>query len=591
MIALLHVAPLRNLFILALLLLAGLAEGVGIATVLPLLALTGLATGTSPNANEGMLGDLESGALSDAFADIFEFIGYTPGLGELLILIVLVFWLKAGLVLFARAQIGYAASQFATALRVELLQGLMRARWPYFTGQPVGLIANAVTTESSNAAAAYSSTFNLITLAIQILVYLGIAVILSWKLTVSAIVVGGGVFTAFHVLTTLARRAGRQQRISFNKIVGNLVDNLQGIKPVKAMALENLVGPMLEAETQVLNRALRLQVISKAGLQALIEPTLVSILAVGLFLTISLLGASLTGAIVVAIVFYRTLAKLMHLQGTYQTFAINENFLQSISRKLGDVTDERELLAGQRQPKLDRAIEFKDVSFSFGENQVLDRVSLSVPAGKITAIIGPSGSGKTTLVDLVIGLFRPQSGEIYLDGAGLADIDLRAWRRLIGYVPQELILFNDTLLANVTLNDPEISEADAIEALRAAGAQSFIDKLPDGLHSMAGERGTQLSGGQRQRIAIARAIARRPKLLLLDEPTTALDPRTEAEICNTLKALSSQLTILAISHQQAIRQIADIVYNIDDGTVRSENEQRATTDEDRDTVADMPASA
>lgn len=140
---------------------------------------------------------------------------------------------------------------------------------------------------------------------------------------------------------------------------------------------------------------------------------------------------------------------------------------------------------------------------------------------------------------------------------------------MIGYIPQETLLLHDTVMNNVTLGDPELTEADAEYALRTAGAWEFIKSMPQGIQSIVGERGGKLSGGQRQRIAIARALAHRPALLILDEATTALDPDTEAAICNTLQQLRGKLTIIAISHQPALANIADLIYRIQDGGVVS----------------------
>jgi ATP-binding cassette subfamily C protein len=149
----------------------------------------------------------------------------------------------------------------------------------------------------------------------------------------------------------------------------------------------------------------------------------------------------------------------------------------------------------------------------------------------------------------------------------LEQVDLRQWRRMIGYVPQESILLHETVLWNVTLGDPEVNEADVEAALRAAGAWEFVVELPQQIHSSVAERGTALSGGQRQRIAIARALARRPKLLILDEVTSSLDPQTEAAICRTLQGLRGGLTMLAISHQPAVVEAADRIYRIQSGEV------------------------
>ena len=142
---------------------------------------------------------------------------------------------------------------------------------------------------------------------------------------------------------------------------------------------------------------------------------------------------------------------------------------------------------------------------------------------------------------------------------------MRRWRRQIGYVPQELLLFHDTLLANVTLGDDRITVSEVEQALRAAGAWSFVKTLPEGLDTIVGERGIRFSGGQRQRISIARALVRRPRLLILDEATASLDPTTEKELCKTLAGLRGQVTMLAATHQAALTEVADAVYRIQHG--------------------------
>jgi ATP-binding cassette subfamily C protein len=198
---------------------------------------------------------------------------------------------------------------------------------------------------------------------------------------------------------------------------------------------------------------------------------------------------------------------------------------------------------------------------------VLQNVSLEFPKGRIITIFGPSGSGKTTLVDLVTGLLRPQNGEVWIDNLPLAQVNLKSWRKMIGYIPQETILLHDTVLNNVTLGDPTLREADVQEALRAAGAWEFVDAMPLSMQSIVGERGGSLSGGQRQRISIARALVHKPKLLISDESTSGLDPQSEAAVCDTLQQLRGELTILVISHQPALVKIADIAYRIQNGKV------------------------
>ena len=184
---------------------------------------------------------------------------------------------------------------------------------------------------------------------------------------------------------------------------------------------------------------------------------------------------------------------------------------------------------------------------------------------QVVAIHGESGSGKTTLADLIVGLYQPGKGCILLDGTPLHEFELASWRRSIGYVLQESLLFDESVLMNVTLGDPAYGQEDAERALRMAGAWDFVSKKEKGLDHQIGERGGIVSGGERQRISLARALIGRPALLILDEATTALDPETEQAICDTLRTLGSGVTILSISHQAAMRAAADSVYTMSNG--------------------------
>ena len=209
----------------------------------------------------------------------------------------------------------------------------------------------------------------------------------------------------------------------------------------------------------------------------------------------------------------------------------------------------------------------EDVSFSYADRLVLDSVSIEIPAGCVTVLMGPSGAGKTTIADIILGLYPPDRGRVLLDGVPLDEIDLRSWRRSVGYVPQELVLFHDSICANVALGDPSVGEAEVRRALEMAGAWEFVEALPQGLWTGVGPGGAKLSGGERQRIALARALMGRPKLVILDEATSALDPETERQICVNVRRLAGQTTVLAITHRPALLEIADRRYRVEDGRV------------------------
>ena len=556
-------APVRIFFnmrgrtqvtVLACLLLASLAQAFGIATMLPLLALiSGGETATSPAAGMVM-------RLLDA-------IGLPATLGSLTAVIVAGVFLKAALVFLAMNHVGYAVADLVMRLRSRLIDGLLRVRWSYFTSQPVGRIANAVSLEAARAGQAYLVAAQVLATLIQAAVYIGLAFLVSWKVALVAIVIGGVVVSSLSRLIDMSRRAGRRERKHTSALVEQISDALVGIKPLKAMARHAQVARFLERKIRSLRRALRRQVLSQQLMRSLQEPMQVMCLVVGIYLAVTFWSTPVADLLVMAVLMERTVATVSRVQQQLQLAAANEASYWTMHRLIEEAEAAREPMTGSELPTLTQGCALRDVHFAFGDKPVLDGVSIEIPANQVTVITGASGTGKTTMTDLLLGLYWPDSGEVLVDGTPLERIDLQQWRSMIGYVPQELIMFHDTVLANVTLGDPDLSEEKARAALVAAGAWDFVASLPEGLHSTVGERGLKLSGGQRQRIALARALVHDPKLLILDEVTSALDPETEAEICRNIQDLAQQVTILAITHRPAWVDAADRVYRLgNDGT-------------------------
>ena len=274
-----------------------------------------------------------------------------------------------------------------------------------------------------------------------------------------------------------------------------------------------------------------------------------------------------TDVIIMAIMLVSTNSILSPLQRVVLRFIQSYDLYRSLVDLLNETAAAAENAGGSLPPAFEREIAFERVSFGYGDRLVLRNLDLTISRGSITALAGPSGVGKSTTIDLIAGLYEPLAGHIRIDGVDLRELDLQRWRHLLGYVPQEVTLFHDTVFRNVSLWEEGATEADVVAALQVADAWSFVTGLPDGLHQMLGERGHRLSGGQRQRISIARALVHKPKLLILDEATTGLDPQTEGEICEVVRRLCIEqgLTVLAISHQPAWQRIADRVYTIVDG--------------------------
>ena len=356
------------------------------------------------------------------------------------------------------------------------------------------------------------------------------------------------------------------KRLLLIPLLARLTDTLLSVKPLKAMGQEHLVDSVLAMETNRLNKALRRQVFSSALLNAAQEEMFTIVIALGMFVALVQFGMPLATVMVLVVALGRMLAHFGKVQKQYQKMVIAESAFWSIRSTIEAAHQAEEPLAQRGvSPSFQHSIRLQDVAFAYGDKALLQQLSMDIPRGSLTALIGPSGSGKTTIIDLIIGLLQPRSGAVLIDGVPLSELDLKAWRRMIGYVPQETILLHDSVHHNVTLGDPARSAADVEYALRGAGAWEFTASLPEGVHSTVGERGGRLSGGQRQRIMIARALVHRPKLLILDEATSALDPASEAEICDTLGKLRGQVSILAISHQRGLARIADRVFRLGHG--------------------------
>jgi ATP-binding cassette, subfamily C, bacterial len=558
--AMLKLAPLRNSVIVFLLLISGLLEGIGIAAFLPLFGVLGIKKGSGNESQARPSSD--EGSVSALILDVFEFFGVNPELGLLLALIAALFWLKGAFSLLASVQIGYAAADFATNLRMTFLSRLAKAKWSFFTAQPTGEISNAMTVEAARASAAYSVTISLVALVIQVAVYLGMALLFSLALTLVTAFAAVFIFGILYYFILMMRRSTAQEQRSTDEISVQIIDSLSNMKPLKAMANENLILSLIETETGSLHSALRKQYFAGAAQKTLSEPLLIGLMCIGLYLVMNTLEVEIAALMVLALIFHRAISRATQVQSTYQAIVRHGKFVSSVLQKLETAALNAEKAHAGLTPTLSNSIKFEEVSFRYDTQVVLDRVSLSMPANSLTTIFGPSGSGKTTFADLVTALYEPESGDIKVDGISLSDIDVSSWRKKIGYVPQDLTLVSGSIAKNVSFGDTSISESEIELALKKAGAWEFVSKLEAGIHTSAGERGAQLSGGQRQRIAIARALVRNPLLLVLDEPTTALDEKTEAEICATLRDLKNNVTILAISHQPALCEIADQVINM-----------------------------
>jgi len=546
------------------LIVAGLAEGLGFASLIPLLAIA--------------TGDIQRGdsAAATFMYDSFAAVGLSPTLPVLIVLFVLAMTCKSLLTLLAMRYVGFASATVATNLRLSLIRQILRVRWGFFTAQPLGRIIHAASGEAGRVAAGYVVAANCLSNVIMTLVYVFTAIAISWKF--SLVGFGFGIVIAFmlHYFVRMARTAGKRETRHQRELALFLTDALNSIKPLKAMGRESHFAGVLEERIQKLRKALRRVVTSQESRKSF-QDIMMAVCLGGIFYAlIGIWSYQLSEVLVLGLLLSRTMSSMGRLQSYYQKAAILQAPQIELKKFIAQATAAEERPPAGATPTLERGCRLEAVSFAYGEKRVLEKADLDIPARQITVLTGPSGAGKTTITDLIIGLYPPSEGRVLIDDVPIDRLDIRKWRRMIGYVPQELVLFHDTVLANVTLGDETLTETDVRTALEVAGAWDFVSAMPDGMMTTVGEKGSKLSGGQRQRVALARALAAKPRLLILDEVSSALDPKTEADICRRLLTLEKDMTILAVTHRPAFLGIADRVLELHDGVVEELEPQRVS---------------
>ena len=544
----------RPVSVLASLVLASLTEGIGIATLLPLLAVVGGGAETaSPAARSAIEG--------------FRAFGIEPTVPVLLVVATLAMVAKSGITLLAMRHIGNVSAEVMSELRRRVIERLLRVRWPYLTGQPLGRFTNAVSGEAQRAATAYVQVATLLALFLQTVVFIGVAFLVSWQLALTALALGLLIGLSLHALIGVAKRAGRKQTEHQNRLLVFLGDTLSNLKPIRAMGRGGSFARLLDERVMAVRKSLRRQTIAREGLSSLQDALVAVSFAVIILLVHLFWPVGLPTLMVSGIVLARTAANVGKLQKAYQQAVMVESAYFAMSAMLDELDAIKEPGGKNAAPPLEEGIVFEGVSLQHAGQPTLHGVSLAFLAGELTVLIGPSGAGKTSIVDLVLALHEPSSGRILVDGLPLDGIEREAWRRGIGYVPQELHLLHDTIRHNVTLGDGEIDDEAVKAALDAAGALAFVERLPDGLEATVGEGGAKLSGGQRQRIALARALAKNPRLLILDEATSALDPATGHAIAARVATLKGRMTVIAVTHREEFLDIADRVCRIEAGRI------------------------
>lgn len=549
--------PAASLITVFAFLFSGVAEGIGLLSFVPLLYLS-LNNGVEQVQGAGM-GVLEDLELNTRIINLF---GSIPSLQTVILTIFVGLSVKNYLVLLANNQIGMTLAKISFDFRIDILRSIYRSRWEYFVDQPTGYFAGRLTDEVKRAASTYMDSALLIAFIAQGMTYLALAALVSLPLTAIALGVTAIIFFISKRYVAASGSYGRANNHYLKQIAKRAVESIGGLKAIKAMGKEPLLENAFFSEIDKLRVSQMGQITAAGSLNLWQNEIILFFMLLGLFVSFHTDWVSPVEVLLLAAVLMRFFSQTTKVSSQIQKIVIGEAAYNSLTDFLNHAKSNAEIVHGGGTPSLEKSIVFADVGFQYRDKQVLEHCNITILANEITTLVGPSGAGKTTMLDLVAGLLEPQNGKLLIDGVPLGDLDIGKWRKMIGYVPQDAFLLNDTIRNNITLGDETISEAQVEAALVEANAMSFIREFEEGVDLNVGERGSRLSGGQRQRIMIARALVNKPLLLIFDEATSSLDPASEHEICKTISTLRGAHTILCASHKPMLVGMADQVINL-----------------------------
>ena len=518
---------------------AGLTEGLAVALLLPLFTKLGIASLPGSGALTGLLLGLDK-VLGDGWLNLVG-------------LIVAVSLLQGVLILAQGWMIARLTQSYASRWKLRLVSAFIFADWTYLSERKSGELINAITTETGRLSAAAQNLMSLLTASIVGFIYLGYGFALSAQITWSILLLAAVLVLLLGQLYRLSFDLGQQVgplQAEQQVVVGEF---LQGIKAVKAAAMEERAIRRIWAIVSRLDRANKISAFLPHVVRAVFETGGLIALVVLLVVAVTWMRVPLANLLVVVALFVRLFPRISSLQQYLHSL---NSYVPAVSAMIdmaqgAEQRAERKAETGTAivQIEMPSSLHLRDVSVRLGDNPVLRGVTLDIQIPGVTAIVGISGSGKSTLLASLLRLVPIETGTITLQDRSIHDLSLTEWRRSIGFVPQDPILFHASIRENLSIAWPDKGMDEIVAAAQFAELNEFISGLPDGYDTIIGDQGVRLSGGQRQRLGIARALLGNPKLLILDEATSALDSITEGAVLDTLYSLKEKIGIVLVTHR------------------------------------------
>jgi len=454
-------------------------------------------------------------------------------------------------------------------LRDELYRKINRLSIRYFTTEKTGNIISNMTNDLNNVQSGISAAFsNLIKEPLLIIVFLFLAFSISWKMTLISIIVFPITILFISKIGSSLRRRSQRVQEKLSEILTTITETIYGAKIIRAFRAEEYRNNFFKKQNEE-----QYKLVIKAAKAFELSSPITEIFSILAGIIIIWYGGqqilvenSLRPEDFLGFLFiiFQLMVPIKNLSTVNNRIQESSASSERIFKLLDTPIEIEEKDNAVELKNFQNEINIKNVSFNYNDDiNILKDLSFNIKKSEVVAIVGPSGSGKSTLADLIARFYDVSSGEISLDGINIKDLKLESLRKLIGIVPQETILFNDTIRNNIIFGLENISEDDLINAAKNANAYEFIQTQSSGFDTIVGERGLKLSGGQKQRIAIARALLRNPQILILDEATSSLDTESEKIVQQALDNLMVNRTSIVIAHRLSTVINADKIIVLD----------------------------